>query len=119
MNPAPRVTRAFTICVCLFFTIPAHAGTSNSLLDVSPDGAWLLVTNSDNGTVTVVDTKERKAVREIKVGDKPEGVTWIGSGPLAAATVYHDDLLVFFNAMDGTIVQKLAVSDEPYGIVTN
>ena len=119
MNPVSRITRAITVCVCLLFTIPAHAGASNSLLDVSPDGAWLLVTNSDNGTVTVVDTKERKAVREIKVGGKPEGVTWIGGGPLAAATVYHDDLLVFFNAMDGTIVQKLAVPDEPYGIVTN
>ena len=55
-------------------TVPiAVAGTSNSLMDVSPDGTRLLVANTDNGTVTVVDTAARKALREIKVGEKPEG----------------------------------------------
>ena len=54
-----------------------HAGTSNSLMDVSPDGRWLLACNNDNGTVTVVDVQKRVAVREIAVGAKPEGVTWI------------------------------------------
>ena len=66
---------------------PAWAGSSNSLLDVSSDGKRLLVVNSDNGSVTVVDTAERKALREIIVGDKPEGAAWIGDGPLAAVTV--------------------------------
>jgi YVTN family beta-propeller protein len=103
----------------LLLTSLAHAGSSNSLLDVSPDGAWMLATNSDNGTVTVVDLKSRQAVREIKVGDKPEGVSWIGAGPLAVVTVYHDDLVVLFNAQTGEILKKLAVPDEPYGIVTN
>src|SRR5947208_6401795 len=93
----------------------AKAGTSNSLMDVSPDGTRLLVANPDNGTVTVLDTGNRKALREIKVGDKPEGVTWIGNGPLAAVTVYREDLVVFFDAQDGRIVRKLAVADEPYG----
>ena len=36
-----------------FVAVPTvRAGTSNSLLDVSPDGARLLVANPDNGTVT-------------------------------------------------------------------
>jgi YVTN family beta-propeller protein len=99
--------------------LPLQAGTSNSLIDVSPDGKQLLVTNSDNGSVTVVDTAARKAVREIAVGDKPEGVTWIGSGPLAAVTVYREDRVVVFNADDGRIVHKLTVANEPYGIVAN
>jgi YVTN family beta-propeller protein len=88
-------------------------------MDVSADGIRLLVANPDNGTVTVVDTVSRKVLREIPVGEKPEGVTWIGAGPLAAATVYHEDTIVFFNADDGRIVKKLAVADEPYGIVAN
>ena len=43
---------------CAFVTCAAsaNAGTSNSLMDVSPDGTRLLVANADNGTVTVVDT---------------------------------------------------------------
>jgi YVTN family beta-propeller protein len=95
------------------------AGSSNSLMDVSPDGKWLLVANPDNGTVTVVAVEARQVAREIKVGDKPEGVCWIGNGPLAAVTVYHEDLVAFFNAQDGQIIQKLRVPDEPYGIVAN
>lgn len=119
MKPIPFKTQIVTVFLFLLVGIPARAGTSNSLLDISPDGAWLLVTNSDNGTVTVVDAKARKAVREITVGDKPEGVAWIGNGPFAAVTVYHDDLLVFVNAMDGQVVHKLAVPDEPYGVVAS
>jgi YVTN family beta-propeller protein len=95
----------------------ALGGTSNSLMDVSPDGSLLLMANTDNGSVTVVDTAARKALREIKVGDRPEGVTWIGKGPLAVATLYRDDALAFIDTAAGRVVQKLPVADEPYGIV--
>lgn len=108
-----------TGAVLSLLPIRSQAGSSNSLMDVSPDGAWLLVANPDNGTVTVVDTGARKAVREIQVGEKPEGVCWIGDGPRAAVTVYHEDLVVFFDAHDGRLIKKLTVPDEPYGIVAN
>src|SRR5258708_6236025 len=96
-----------------------RANSSNSLMDVSPDGTRLLVANPDNGTVTVVDTAARKAAREIKAGDKAEGVTWIGSGPLAAVAAYHENKVVIFNADDGRTVATVAVPAEPYGIVSN
>jgi YVTN family beta-propeller protein len=97
----------------------AHAGRSNSLMDVSPDGGRLLVSNSDNGTVSVVDTKAKKVLHEIKVGDKPEGVTWVGRGPMAVVTVYKENAVVFFDADRGKVVKKLKVSHEPYGIVAD
>ena len=93
-----RFLVAFLSVTAFWFAQYAHAGSSNSLMDVSADGTRLLVVNSDNGTVTVVDAVARKPLREIPIGEKPEGVTWIGSGPLAAATVYHEDKIVFFNA---------------------
>jgi len=98
---------------------PVWAGTSNSLLDVSPDGKILLAANADNSSVTVVDTAAGKALREIKVGDKPECVTWIGNGPLAAVACYRDGKVVFFDAMTGKVLTKLAVAPEPYGIVAD
>ena len=98
---------------------PVWAGTSNSLLDVSPDGKTLLAANADNSSVTVVDTAAGKALREIKVGDKPECVTWIGNGPLAAVACYRDGKVVFFDAMTGKVLTKLAVAPEPYGIVAD
>ncbi|HEV2947076.1 MAG TPA: hypothetical protein VGX70_06855, partial [Gemmataceae bacterium] len=104
---------------CLLFSSIAYAGSSNSLMDVSPDGKRLVVANPDNGTVTVVDTEARKVLHEIRVGDKPEGVAWIGAGPLAVVTVYHEDQVVFVDTKEGRIAKKLAVVDEPYGIVAN
>jgi YVTN family beta-propeller protein len=98
---------------------PARAGDCNSLLDVSPDGSRLLVANPDNGTVTVVDTRAAKALREVKVGDKCEGVTWVGNGPLAAVAVYHEDRVVLLDAAEGRVVLNVPVADEPYGIVAN
>jgi YVTN family beta-propeller protein len=95
----------------------AHAGLSNGLLDVTPDGKHLLVANTDNGSVTVIDATANKALREIAVGDKPEGVAWIGNGPLAVVAVYNDDMVVFVDTDTGKVVEKLCVSDEPYGIV--
>ena len=54
----------WTIGTILIWTVPfGLAGSSNSLLDVSTDGTRLLVANPDNGSVTVVDVKEQKAVR--------------------------------------------------------
>jgi YVTN family beta-propeller protein len=97
----------------------ARAGTSNSLLDVSPDGTRLLAANADNGTVTVVDTAAHKALREIPVGDKCEGVTWIGKGPLAAVTVYRENRVVFLDTTTGRVIKRLTVAPEPYGIVAN
>jgi YVTN family beta-propeller protein len=95
----------------------SHAGPSNSLLDVAPNGKRLLVANADNGSVTVIDAATNKVLREIAVGDKPEGVAWIGNGPLAAVTVYNEDIVAFVDTESGKIVEKLRVSDEPYGIV--
>src|SRR5262249_34226931 len=97
---------------------PARAGTSNSLLDLSPDGHRLLVANPDNSTVTVVDADMHRALRKIKVGEKPEGVAWINKR-CAAVTVYRESKILFFDPEEGKILSNLAVAPEPYGIVTN
>lgn len=96
----------------------AAAGSSNSLMDVSPDGKRLLAANRDNGTVTVIDIETRKPLREITVGEHPEGVAWIGNGPLALVTVYEEDKLAFIDAEKGNVLTSLKVDNEPYGIVT-
>ncbi|HZT81765.1 MAG TPA: c-type cytochrome [Gemmataceae bacterium] len=115
LRHAARLTAVVLLCL----PAAAPANSSNSLLDVSPDGKRLLVANPDNGTVSVVDTEARKVLHEIAVGDKPEGVTWVGNGPLAVATAFRDDAVVFFDAGAGRVVKKLPVGDEPYGIVAN
>jgi YVTN family beta-propeller protein len=102
----------------LLGSIPSlYAGSSNSLMDVTPDGKRLIVANADNDSVTVVDTTTNKALHEIAVGDKPEGVAWIGNGPLAVVAVYRADRLAFVDSAAGKVVEKLRVPNEPYGLV--
>jgi YVTN family beta-propeller protein len=103
----------------LLLPLPTQANTSNSLLDVSPDGSRLLTANTDNWSVTVVDTAANMVLREIKVGRRPEGVTWIGKGPLAAVTCYFDNQVMIVDTEAGKVVETFAVDPEPYGIVAD
>ncbi|OWK36027.1 hypothetical protein FRUB_08590 [Fimbriiglobus ruber] len=113
-----RFSFVFTLAAVLAAAGFATAGSSNSLLDVSPDGGKLLVANTDSGTVTVVDLKTRKVTLELAAGDHPEGTTWVGTGPVGLVTVYGDDKLLFVDADQKKIVHTLKVDDEPYGVVT-
>jgi YVTN family beta-propeller protein len=93
-----------------------QAGSSNSLLDISPDGKKLAVVNTDNGTVSVVDLKTRRKLAEYPVGDHPEGVTWLGDTGTFLVTVYGDDVVRFYDQDKGHLF-RVAVGDEPYGVV--
>ena len=116
------MTRRFAVLVSVAIALGrsavAQANTSNSLMDVLANGT-LIVANPDNGSVTVVDTAGRKVLREIKVGEKPEGVTWIGAGPLAAVTLFREDAVLLLDTRDGKVVHRIKVPNEPYGIVAN
>ncbi len=105
--------------VGMWFLAPLSAGTSNSLMDVRADGEQLVVANPNHGSVTLVDTVRRSKVREISVGGKLEGVTWVGKGPIVVATVYDQDRLAFVDVEAGRVIASLPVADEPYGIVAD
>lgn len=108
-----------TFILCCLFCLPASAGTSNSLLDISSDGKWLAATNRDNGTVSIVDLQSKKVVHEISVGHHPEGVTFLGQTTNIAVTVYGDDQVVLADGATGKVTGRIAVEDEPYGIVAS
>ena len=115
---ATMIARFLIAWFTLGSSVAALAGSSNSLLDITPDGTRLIVANTDSGTVTIVNTTSQAAADEIAVGDHPEGTAWIGNGPLALVTVYGDDLVRIIDADSNKIVHTLRVPDEPYGIVT-
>lgn len=99
-------------------TKTSMAGSSNSLMDISSDGALLACSNRDSGTVTIVDLATDKVQREIKVGHKPEGVSFIGQTHDLAVAVYDDDTVIFLDGDSGEKTNSIAVFDEPYGIVS-
>jgi YVTN family beta-propeller protein len=90
---------------------------SNSLLALSPGGETLLVANTDSGSVSVVDPRQRRLLREIPVGRKPEAVALVPGHTLAVVTLYDDDALVLVDWATGRIAGRLSVLDEPYGVV--
>ena len=106
-----------SLLVLLLSASAAVAGSSNSLLDVSPDGKRLAVANTDSGTVSIVDLVARKTVAEVVVGDHPEGVAWVPGTALVLATVYGDDVVKVIDADARKVVRTVAVADEPYGVV--
>ena len=95
----------------------ARAGSSNSLIDISADGTLLATANHDNGSVSIVDLASGKLLREIAVGKKLEGVSFLGLSHSLAATAYADDKVVLVDGDAGTILKTVAVFDEPYGVV--
>lgn len=103
--------------ICCLFCLPAVAGTSNSMLDISADGRWLVSANRDNGSVSIVDLESNKLAHEIAVGHHPEGVTFLGTTANVAVTVYGDDQVVLCDGEKGTVTARIDVADEPYGIV--
>lgn len=106
---------AFTILFVI--NVTAFAGTSNSLLDLSPDGRLLAVANTDSGTVSLVDVKERKKLVEISVGDHPEGVAWALNGSKLLVTVYGDNVVKVIDPVERKVSATIRVAAEPYGIV--
>src|SRR5262245_50832234 len=97
---------AFATFVCCLIGHASARAESNSLLSLSPDGRWLLVANSDNNTVSVVDTMERKAIREIQVGSRPESVAMVGNGPRALVTLYKDDQVALIDFTTGAVLER-------------
>ncbi len=109
------------LVLCIFAFFPCSqiiAGQSNSLMDVTQDGKKIAVANTDSGTVTIFDVESRKPLAEIPVGIKPEGVTWIGKGPLLAVTLYSEDKVIIIDGEKLSLVKSITTEDEPYGIVS-
>ena len=75
-------SRSFlAVFVLALFSLPLHAGTSNSLLDVSPDG-----TRSSSPTPTTAPSRSStspsaKPSARSPSATSPKASTWIGNGP--------------------------------------
>ena len=50
-------------------------------MDVSPDGQFIYVTSRWAGKLSVIDTAQRKVVRQVKVGRSPHGVWTLDHAP--------------------------------------
>ncbi len=117
-KPRQVLEIAGIVLLTLTGSVPVWAGSSNSLLDISADGKLLACSNRDSGTVTIVDPQTFTKLREIPVGHKPEGVTFLGQTHQLAVAIYADDQVVFVDADKGEVLGRCDVFDEPYAVVS-
>lgn len=114
-----KYSPAYALSLTLLLGSTSFAATSNSLMDISTDGKFLVCSNRDSGTLTVVDLKSHTKVREVRVGEKPEGVSFVGDTHQVAVAVYAEDKVVILNATNGGKLAHIEVFDEPYGVVSD
>ena len=91
-------------------------GDAPSSVAITPDGAWGLVTNSGNDTVSVVDLAARAEMATIPVGDHPYGVAITPDGTWALVTNRADDTASVVDLATQTEVATIPVGDYPYGV---
>ncbi len=109
----------FALAISLIHCSLTFAGSSNSLMDISADGRLLACSNRDSGTVTIVDLKSGSVLKEVPVGARPEGVTFLGKSHRISVAVYGDDVIKFIDADAGTVTASVPVFDEPYAVISN
>jgi DNA-binding beta-propeller fold protein YncE len=108
------------LLVLLVATLSPDQGYhGNSLMALSPDGKMLAVACTDTGTVCGISLPAMEQVWETHVGKRPESVTFVGNQSLVAVTLYDEDALVLLNSQSGIQSGRLALPDEPYGVVSN
>ncbi|MNS76131.1 hypothetical protein D3C72_1096690 [compost metagenome] len=50
-------------------------------MDVTPDGRYIYLSSRWAGKMSVIDTKERKVVNQVKVGKSPHGIWTLDHAP--------------------------------------
>ena len=73
------------------------AGHSARAPVVSPDGKLLFVTNQDDSTISIVDTKNPSIISTIDVGDSPEGIDITPNGKHVYVTNWGDGSISVIN----------------------
>jgi YVTN family beta-propeller protein len=89
-------------------------GMNPAAITINPENGMVYVLNIYEGTISVID-----GFNVIKTIDLNKGADNIAFDPLVNAiyvTDSNDNALIFINAQTGSIVKKLSVGTEPFGI---
>jgi YVTN family beta-propeller protein len=96
-------------------TIPV--GDFPSFVAVTPNGAFLYVTNSSSDSVSVIDTSTRTVIRNpITFGDRPEGVAVTPNGARVYITNSSSNNVSVIDTATNAVITKVAVGNDPAGV---
>ncbi|MBW7474385.1 beta-propeller fold lactonase family protein [Paenibacillus oenotherae] len=113
---------AFAVLACLASCTSGEepappAPQSGSSIVLSPDGRMLYIANGDTNTVSVVDAKDRKLVKEIAVGKEPRGIAVSPDGETLYVTCRYAGSVEWIDIDSEKVLAAVKTGIEPYGIV--
>ncbi|WP_219835879.1 beta-propeller fold lactonase family protein [Paenibacillus sp. R14(2021)] len=97
----------------------APAPQSGSSIVSSPDGERLYIANGDSNTVTIVDAKNRKVVKEIAVGKEPRELALSSDGSTLYVTCRYANSVEWVDIDKGKVLGSVKTGIEPFGIVAS
>ncbi|MEK7676513.1 MAG: alkaline phosphatase family protein [Verrucomicrobiota bacterium] len=121
---SPDGARVFTVANLTGKLIEFEGATGNVTAEIpvgafpgrvvlAADGARAFVSNWTDGTVSVVDLRERRAVKTVKVGHHPEGIVELPGGGAILVVVNGQDELVEVDLGTGLVRRRISVAPRP------
>lgn len=84
---------------------------------MSTNGSTLYVANGDANTVSVINAKDRKVVKEIAVGKEPRELALSADGSTLYVTCRYANSVEWVDIKRGKVLASVKTGIEPYGIV--
>ena len=110
---------AFSLVLVASLAIADEPDRSPIALALNASGSRLLVANQTSGSISWVDTRAGRVLRETKTGDRPSGVAISPDGTIGVvAHWYGYDLAILDLREDrAAVVGRVEVGPEPRGVV--
>lgn len=83
------------------------------LLDISPDGKIIYVSNEDDSRMSMIDIATRKVVRTVGTGPEPEGVKVSPDGKIVYVASEVANMVHVIDTATGKILHNITVGNRP------
>jgi YVTN family beta-propeller protein len=85
-------------------------------LAVSPDGRWIYVTAEEDGSLLVLDTRERRLEAVIPIGGRPQGVVLGHAGDRAYVSERDGDVVAVVDLAQRRVIDRRPAGFGPAGL---
>ncbi len=91
-----------------------NVGMNPAAMTLNPKDGMLYVLNVSDGTISII--KESGVVETVNIANGVDGIAFDSSVDAIYVTDAKDNVLIFINAKTGSVIKKISVGTEPFGI---
>jgi YVTN family beta-propeller protein len=95
---------------------PVPTGGEPTSIAITPDGKYAYVTDSEDESVSVIETGLRRNVATIEVGANPFGIAITPDGKYAYVTARNDNKVAVISTQTKEVAKSITVGLQPTGI---